>query len=163
MLHKPVLVFAFGNISRGDDALGPILISQLQQNDVTSVGGHVIKYLSDYQIQVEHVTDMHGCDRVLLIDASRSLQPPFQFEAVVAQEEFSYTTHVMSPRALLHAYQQVYRQTPPATYVLAIKGECFELGENLSSSARQNLDQAKQFIESLFKPEVFQNWDIQQS
>jgi hypothetical protein len=42
---------------------------------------------------------------------------------------------------VLHAYQKLFGEPPPS-YVLAIRGEAFELGEGLSTDAAAHLDAA---------------------
>ena len=70
MSAAELLIFAYGNISRGDDALAPLLIERLKQQGIQHGCGCQIKYLSDYQIQIEHVMDMQSCQRLLLVDAA---------------------------------------------------------------------------------------------
>jgi hydrogenase maturation protease len=159
MAVKPVLVFGYGNVSRGDDALAPLLIERLQNEQVTSACGHPIKYLTDYQIQIEHILDMQGCERVLLIDAHQSLQRPFQFYQVSAKLETSYTTHGMTPSTLLHTYETTLRMSAPLTCVLAIQGEAFNLGEPLSTVAGSNLLSAYKYCMEIFKHSDFAKWD----
>ena len=70
---KPVLIFAYGNPSRGDDALGPECLSAmegwLQGNSLQSQ----IELLTDFQLQVEHATDLVGRRLVVFVDASVSV------------------------------------------------------------------------------------------
>jgi len=58
MSNNPVLLFAYGNPSRGDDAVAPLLLEAIKQYELTSVCGHPLTFLSDYQIQIEHVADL---------------------------------------------------------------------------------------------------------
>lgn len=154
-----VLIFAYGNLSRGDDALAPLLLEQLQQQQIQSCCGHPIKYLSDYQLQVEHVMDMQGCQRILLIDADVSLNKPFKFYPVLENKETHYTTHGMSPSTLLYTYRQVHQQSAPLTYMLAIRGISFELGQGLSEQASTHLKLASEFIYSILNKTDFSCWD----
>lgn len=143
---RAILLLAYGNLSRGDDALAPLLLDRIEKQYSSRAGDIYLKYCQDYQIQVEHVTDMHNCERVILMDASQSLQQPYVFYAVEEQPVSCYTTHGMDASNLLHIYRQVYQQSPPDTYMLAIQGTNFELGEPLSSRAQHNLKQAFSFI-----------------
>lgn len=132
-----ILIFAIGNESRGDDALGPLLLRQLQ-----SEGFPQIEFIEDYQLQVEHVTDLAGRDAVLFIDADVSCEAPFHFSKIDALHDNSYSSHAMSPFALLHAYRQFHGADAPPTYLLRIRGYGFELGEGLSAEATANLEHA---------------------
>lgn len=146
MVAKPVLLFAYGNESRGDDALAPLLLESIREQGVTQVAGHPVKFLTDFQMHIEHVMDLQDCERVLLIDAHKSLDRAFNFYPVSPCAESLYTTHGMSPGNLLHTYQQVFQKKSPVTFMLAIQGVSFELGETLSEQAQLNLQRVTKFI-----------------
>jgi hydrogenase maturation protease len=130
-----LLVFAIGNESRGDDALAPLLVRQLQTDGLVEV-------IEDFQLQVEHVTDLLGRSAVLFVDADMSCEAPFHFSAIAAAQDNSYTSHAMTPFALLHTFNQVYKTNPPPCFLLRIRGYGFELGESLSNEASANLKRA---------------------
>ncbi len=159
MESEPLLLFAYGNLSRGDDALAPLLLERLQKKGVTTGCGHQLKYLTEYQMQIEHVMDMEGCERVLLLDAAKNILDPYQFYSVTEQLETHYTTHGMTPSTLLHTYHQTLNQAPPHTSMLAIKGETFELGQPLSVDADNNLNAAFDFLFKLLESNDFSAWD----
>lgn len=138
MMAAPILVFAVGNESRGDDALGPLLLRRLQ----TAFDAQV-ELIEDYQLQVEHVTDLLGRSAVLFIDADMSCAAPFHFAEIAAVHDHSYTSHAMTPHALLHTYRQVYGTDAPPCFLLRIRGHRFELGTALSDEASANLEQAQ--------------------
>lgn len=152
-MTAPLLVFACGNPSRGDDALGPLLLERLEALNPPNV-----ELLADFQLQVEHVADMLGRERVLFIDASVSCPPPFAFSRLHAAKDTSYTSHAMSPAAVLQACQELYGAAPPA-YLLAVRGETFELGEPLSTAAASNLESALALLEKLCVGPSHQAWD----
>lgn len=132
-----VLVFAVGNESRGDDALAPLLVRRIQDECSGKTD-----FIEDYQLQVEHVTDLIGRSAVLFIDADVSCDAPFHFSRITAARDNSYSSHAMTPAALLHAFRQVYGYDAPASHLLRIRGYGFELGEVLSDEASANLEQA---------------------
>lgn len=140
----PLLVFAIGNESRGDDALAPLLVRQLQAYGVTDQ----VEVIEDFQLQVEHVTDLCGRSAVLFVDADMSCDAPFQFSEITAAQDNSYTSHAMTPFALLHTYRQVYGTDAPASHLLRVRGYGFELGENLSKEASDNLQLATSKVRS---------------
>ncbi len=137
----PVLVFGWGNPSRGDDALGPMFVEQLGTLLAEAqVGG--VDCLTDFQLQVEHALDLAGRERVLFVDASQCLDTAFSVTPLQAVRDTSFTTHAMSPEAVMQVFQQLHgRDAPPCT-LLAIRGERFELGEPPTPAARDNLSQA---------------------
>ncbi len=134
----PILMFAVGNESRGDDALAPLLLRRLQVQDPGQV-----ELIEDYQLQVEHVTDLLGRSAVLFVDADMSCAAPFHFSRITAAHDHSYTSHAMTPFALLHTYRQVYGTDAPDSFLLRIRGYGFELGASLSDEASANLEQAQ--------------------
>lgn len=135
-MTAPLLIFAYGNPSRGDDALGPLLLERLEALDIPEV-----ELLTDFQLQVEHAIDLQGRERVLFIDASISCPPPFAFSRLAPAKDSSFTSHAMSPAAVLQACLELYGEVPPA-WLLAVRGEHFELGEPLSPAAAANLEAA---------------------
>jgi len=130
-----LLVFAIGNESRGDDALAPLLVRKLLTEDVHT---HV-ELIEDYQLQVENVTDLEGRSAALFVDADMSCEAPFHFSEITALQDNSYTSHAMTPFALLHTYRQVYGTEAPRCFLLRIRGYGFELGDGLSAEASANL------------------------
>lgn len=136
-MPAPILVFAVGNESRGDDALAPLLLRQLQAE-----ASPQIELIEDYQLQVEHVTDLLGRDAVLFIDADVSCDAPFHFSRIEAGHDQSYTSHAMTPFALLHAFKQVYGTDAPTSFLMRIRGYGFDLGDDLSNEAQDNLESA---------------------
>ena len=152
-MNEPLLIFAYGNPSRGDDALGPLLIEKLQ---ILNLEG--IEILTDFQLQVEHAYDLQGRERVLFIDASVSCETPYTFSRLFAQKDPSYTTHVMSPMAVMHVYQELYGDPPPS-YLLQVRGESFELGASLSPQAEVNLQSSLDLLRRLCSESNLQEWD----
>jgi len=158
-MTKPILIFGYGNLSRGDDALGPLLLDAIKDK----VDTNSVELLTDFQLQIEHALDLENRELVLFIDASVSLKKSFDFYELQASIDKSYTTHAMSPAAVLHVYQSIKNQTAPPCFLLSIQGLRFELGESLSSQAAHNLKQATQFTETLLKKPSIDFWRKQQS
>ena len=151
-----VLVLAWGNPSRGDDALGPELAARLE---ASGAAAGVAEILTDFQLQPEHATDLDGRTLVLFVDASTSCPPPFAFSRVAAVRDASFSSHAMSPAALLAAYEVVFGRAAPPAYVLAIRGDCFELGEPIGEGPRQSLDAAAAFALRLLGEPDPMAWD----
>ena len=136
-----LLIFGYGNPGRGDDALGPALIERMARLQFAGV-----ECQNDMQLQVEHVTDLDECRRVLFIDADTSCTEPVEFSEIGAIKDDSYTSHAMTPNALLYAYRQVYQEPAPRAFLLRIRGYDFELGEELTDKASANLDAAMELV-----------------
>lgn len=133
----PLLVFGWGNPSRGDDALGPMLVEQLAGLAQMSSGR--LECLTDFQLQVEHALDLRGRERVLFVDAAIGLQTPFAVSTVVPAPVAGFTTHALSPEALLQVYRDLERAEPPPCTLLAIRAQRFELGEAPGGQALADL------------------------
>ncbi|MDH4234705.1 MAG: hydrogenase maturation protease [Gallionella sp.] len=154
-MPAPLLIFAIGNESRGDDALAPLLVRGLE--GWAERAGQV-ELIEDYQLQVEHVTDLTGRGAVLFVDADVSCSEPFYFSEISAEHDHSYTSHAMTPFALLHTYRQVYGVDAPPAFLLRIRGYDFELGNPLSDKAAANLGAASKLARELCLNGNLQRW-----
>ncbi|BAP57561.1 HoxW protein [Thioploca ingrica] len=143
---KQLVILAYGNPSRGDDALGPHLLHQME---ILCQSKKHIEFIEDFQLQVEHVLDLENSDLLLFIDANVSCPPPFEFIQLQAKQDITYTSHALHPAAVLYAYQQVYHQLPPPAFLLTVRGEAFELGEPLSKIATLHLTATFEFVKRL--------------
>ena len=137
VVPAPVLVFGWGNPSRGDDALGPLFVDAVEAMKLPGV-----ECLTDFQLQVEHALDLKGRERVLFVDASADAAAPFTVERIEPARDASFTTHAVSPQAILQVFREVEAEPPPPCWLLAIRGDAWELGTAPSDSARQNLKEA---------------------
>jgi hydrogenase maturation protease len=133
----PLLVFGWGNPSRGDDALGPMLVEQLAGLAQMSSGR--LECLTDFQLQVEHALDLVGRERVLFVDAAIGLRTPFEVSEVHPAAVAGFTTHALSPEALLQVYRDLERAEPPPCTLLAIRAQRLELGEAPGGQALADL------------------------
>jgi hydrogenase maturation protease len=141
-MTAPILIFGWGNPSRGDDALGPLFIEHFQ----TLAGRHPewggIDLLTDFQLQVEHALDLQGRSRVLFVDASIATMGPCTLEPIQPGRDATFTTHAMSPQAVMQVYTEIEEADPPPCWLLSIRGEQFELGTGLSEAATSHLHAA---------------------
>ena len=141
---EPILIFTWGNPSRGDDALGTLVHERMQQQDLAGAD-----LLTDFQLQIEHAVDLEHRDCILFVDASVTATEPYEFARLHAVEDSSYSTHSMSPQSLLAVYEKVNSRPPPPAFLLSIRGYEFGLGLPLSGQAAGNLDKAIDFINRL--------------
>ena len=150
-----LVVLGWGNPSRGDDALGPEFLAAAQ--GLAPAPRIDVEFVDDFQLQPEHCIDLAGRDLALFVDASIHAAAPFAFEAVAPARDHTFTTHAMSPAALLAAYREAFAHAPPPAFLLAIRGEQFELGEPMGVAARENLRRAlafyEQWLAGLLQPE----------
>lgn len=143
-MSASLLVLGYGNPSRGDDAVGPLLIDYLSTLALSDT-----ELLTDFQLQVEHVLDLENRSLVLFIDAAVSQQAAIRLLPVIPDPGFSISTHALTPQQLLGAYLKLSPKLPPACFLLAIKAAQFELGEDLSAEMRRHYQQACQFLHQM--------------
>ncbi|MCQ8104178.1 hydrogenase maturation protease [Methylomonas sp. SURF-2] len=144
-MNKPILVFGYGNLSRGDDAVGPLLLIHLEQQ----ANLNRVELLNDFQLQIEHALDLQERELVIFVDAAASGDSPFGFSKLTPCRDNSYTSHAMSPAALLQVFESVTGRRAPPGFLLSVKAKSFELGEGLSEPAEYNLRQASRFAEHI--------------
>ena len=134
-----VLVFGIGNPGRRDDGLGPKLIEH--------IGGAGFPKSLDvsgefrYQLNVEDALTMRDFDVVVFADASRSGEEPVSISEIGPAAEITVTTHAMSPPSVVALCWELYGHAP-RSYLLAIRGYDWDVGEELSPAAEQNLEKA---------------------
>lgn len=138
----PLLVLAWGNPSRGDDALGPLLAERLLAHAGAAPLAGRVEVLTDFQLQVEHALDLVGRDRVLFVDAALDLAEPFTVRALQPARGGGIGSHALAPEAVLQVYEDLHGRAPPPAMLLAIRASAFELGTAPSAQALADLDQA---------------------
>ena len=83
----PVVIFAVGNPSRGDDAIGPMLHGQLEKWLKNENLSDQFDLIEDFQLQIEHVLDLQGRELALFIDAGAHTPEPFTFGRIAPPRE----------------------------------------------------------------------------
>lgn len=142
----PKLIFTYGNPSRGDDALGPAMFDLLEKHKLETGKLADVDLLTDFQLQIEHAVDLEQREYVLFIDAGVSCSAPFELHRLKAARDDSFTTHAMSPAAILAVYRQINRCEPPPAYLMTIRAYEFGLGLEMSAQATENLQKAFKYI-----------------
>lgn len=144
MMRPPLLVLAVGNPSRGDDALGPLLLERLAAIGAEAAGD--AELLTDFQLQVEHAMDLEERRAVLFVDAAQpGVVDGVDLQPIHAENRLPPASHALSAPAVLQVATQLAGCAPPA-WQLAVEGECFALAEGLSPLAQQHLEQAFEML-----------------
>ncbi len=141
-----LLVFAWGNSSRGDDGAGPEIARRLRELDKPGV---VI--VEDMQLQIEHVADMQSDVPVLFVDASVAIPEGIAIERVWPDDDPSVTTHAVSPAALLRLFETTMRTPLPPAWQLHIAATSFQLGEQAGDVNIEATERAWRFLERLLE------------
>lgn len=137
------LIFGVGNSSRGDDALGQMLVEKMDAwRDMHQPAVHLM-LLTDFQWQIEHALDLRDIDVALFVDASLMKEQAVTIRRVYPQFDATYSTHALSPACVLAVAEKIGLKVPEA-WVVGIAGEDFSLGAPLSELACNALDCAYQ-------------------
>jgi hydrogenase maturation protease len=139
------LLIGYGNPGRHDDGLGPALAHRLEQAELAGVDID-----SDYQLNIEHAYELAAYEVVIFADAAHSdgtdSQQPFFFRPLAPGNPTSFSTHSVSPQAVMRLACDLF-QAKTQAYVLGIVGYEFKnIGEGLTPEASNNLDQAEAFL-----------------
>ena len=153
MSNKPILLIGYGNPSRGDDALGVLLLEQLSTACLQNV-----EVLTDFQLQIEHALDLRNRQLVLFADAAVANTVPIVFKQLQAVIDNSYTTHAMTPASVMQVYQEIEKSSPPPCFLLTMQAVQFGLGDELSVTAVGSLQLAVDFVEKLMATPDLATW-----
>lgn len=139
-----LVVFGWGNLSRGDDGIGPLLLARLAQAQWPDAS-----LIEDYQLQLEHALDLQGADLALFLDAGRDTLAPYAFSEIFARPGLTHTSHALAPESVLAVFEKTLGLTPPPSFLLCVRGESFDLGAGLSAQGATRLEQAWAFLAQL--------------
>jgi hydrogenase maturation protease len=158
-MSAPVVVFAVGNPSRGDDAIGPELCGRLEKWLEIEGLADQVDLIEDFQLQIEHVLDLQGRQLALFIDAGENTAAPYTFKQIAPATGIAHTTHELPPEAVLQVYLQTEGCEPPPSFVLCVSGEKFELGEALTATASVHVEAAFDLLMQLCRQAVLTKWE----
>ncbi len=159
----PVVVFAVGNPSRGDDALGPLLLERLAGWLAEQGLAGQFDLIEDFQLQIEHSLDLQGRRLALFIDAGEQTPAPYSFRRIAPAGGLAHTTHELPPEAVLQVFRQTEAAEPPPAFTLCVRGERFELGEALSAAAAAHAAAAFALLGALCRDARALAWDGRQA
>jgi len=155
----PVLIFAIGNESRGDDAIAPLLLRRLASwLETENIAGQ-FELLEDFQLQIEHAADIAGRELILFIDAGMDTLDPYSFYRAQYNDSRTLFSHAITPEAVLSTFRQVFQKTPPPAFVLCVRGEQFELGAPLSPQAEKRMVLAWELLHALTRNAEASDWE----
>jgi hydrogenase maturation protease len=143
--HHQILVIGYGNTLRGDDGVGyqvAEILAEWQLSQVRSIAVH--------QLLPELAADIADVKIVVFIDAVVAIDSPASKIAIIpliAGENATFSTHIITPHLLLGITQKLYGATPVA-YLLTIPAIDFTLGANLSSIACWGKELALDYLKS---------------
>jgi hydrogenase maturation protease len=157
-MSAPLVVFAVGNPSRGDDAIGPVICGRLAKWLKNENLADQVELIEDFQLNIEHALDLLGRELALFIDAGENTPAPFIFAQIYPSTATGHTTHALPPEAVLQVYRQMESKEPPPSFVLCVRGEGFELGAEMTPAALAGVDAAMALLDRLIRKPSLANW-----
>lgn len=148
-----LVMFAWGNPSRGDDAVGPWFADRFRHRE-----GENFTLVEAFQLQVEYLLDCRAADLLLFVDAHCGGGSDYRFGELKAAPVTAHTSHQLAPAELLAYYQQVFKQPPPPAFLLAVPGYSFVLGEAMSPATAACCERAAGFLEQLLQAPAETPW-----
>jgi len=141
-----ILLVGIGNSGRKDDGLGwkfsdLVNLWQLPFLDVEF----------RYQLQVEDVLLICRYGKIVFADATHSkLRKGFEHKPCTAAQHYFFSSHLQTPETILYLAKELYDKSPEAS-TIAMEGQDWGLGTDLSMAANMNLHKALSF----FKKQLF--------
>ncbi len=167
-----ILILGYGNPGRGDDALGPLLVEELERRRAASVrtahdaaaagetpgdepsfatpavAAPAVDLVWSYELAAEHAYDLSQHDLVICVDAARRQAEGVRLRSVRPSRSVTFSTHTMTPASVLALARELYR-AKPHVYLLTIRGYRWGLREGLSPGAEINIAAAVKTIEEI--------------
>lgn len=142
-----ILIYGYGNPGRQDDGLGIALTQKLEtwvlENELPGV-----ECDSNYQLNIEDAAAIAQKDLVIFADASEEDIEDFCLSQVDGSSKVSFTTHAASPGYIVQLCKEIF-QKEPLVLLLHIKGYEWAFQEGLTKRARENLELAFRYMQSL--------------
>ena len=148
LLHS-ILIYGYGNPGRQDDGLGLACVAALEQWAAEArIPG--LTFDTNYQLNAEDALAVSGHDAVIFADAARENVERFAFKRLAPHSGLSFSTHALSPEAVLALCAELYDKHP-LPYLLTIQGRSWEPNAELTPEARSHLAAALDFIKPILR------------
>ncbi len=142
-----ILIYGYGNPGRQDDGLGIALTQRLEAwvSERQIIG---VEFDNNYQLNIEDAAAIAQKDLVIFADASEENIEDFCLSKVDGSTNVSFTTHAASPGYIVQLCKELF-QKEPLVLLMHIKGYEWAFKEGLSARARENLDKALEYMQTL--------------
>ena len=139
------VAIGYGNTLRSDDAIGPLVAEAVEGWGMPNVDAIAL-----HQLTPELADTLQNCDVAIFIDAC--IWPELKQVQVQAIEPAESTTtaigHTSDPQSLLALTKALYGHLPLA-WMVTVPAANFELGETLSTVAKQGITDALKEVDYL--------------
>jgi len=140
MKTNNILIAGIGNTIRGDDAIGAYIVSCINRLNLYGVNTMVMQ-----QLHIEILDEFLNFATIIVVDAAL-INEPISFyplkKKTVPPASSSHHVNV----ALLSALAKQLYQKELQIMICAVQGKNFEMGEQLSATAKKNADDAVNII-----------------
>jgi hydrogenase maturation protease len=138
--ERIVCLVGIGNSLRSDDGIGAHICAVIEEMKIPGV-----TVLTTHQLQLEMIEDLLDFEQVILVDASL-LSGEFEFYPFSPEEgQGVSSSHHVNAHTFGTIAKKIYNDNFNL-YICAVKGENFELGEQLSTFAMNNTKKAIDFL-----------------
>jgi hydrogenase maturation protease len=139
---KKVLIYAYGNPGRQDDAAANELVKLMEHWIAEQQLLHV-DCDSNYQLNIEDAELISHYDIVYFVDASMEsdLKDVKISEVNPSDAKVEFSMHAVSPAYVLDLCQKLYHKKPE-TFLVHIKGYAWDFMEPMTEQAHANLQKA---------------------
>lgn len=135
-----ILIVGIGNTIRGDDGIGAYVCSVIEKRALSGV-----TTLQTHQLHIELLDEFLQYDYILLVDATAEIKPVILQSLIAEKGSPVSSSHHVNANLLVSLASQLY-QKELSILLCAVSGNCFEMGEQLSITAKQNADRAVECI-----------------
>ena len=112
------MLVAVGNESRGDDALGPLLLRGLGAWLTASGRPEYFELLEEFQLQIENAIDLQHRQLVLFIDAGMDTPAPYSFYRLQPDEDASLYSHALVDEGISKGHMILHERKAEINNVL---------------------------------------------
>jgi hydrogenase maturation protease len=134
------LVIGWGNRLRGDDAAGLLVAEEIEALARPGVRVETVRLLTP-----ELAFDLSGCNAAVLIDADAEASEVSVREVEPCGTVRGAATHALTAGQLLALCETVYG-VRPRTWLVAVPGAQFEVGDPLSPRTRAAVETAVEIV-----------------
>lgn len=138
------LVIGYGNSLRSDDGIGIEMATVIARWHLPGV-----RSLALHQLTPELAAELALVDLAIFVDAyAAELGNETKILQIKPSSSIDFRSHFSDPRALLSLTQALYSRCPKAWWIL-VPGIDFQLGDFLTPTAQQGIEQASNTIKNL--------------
>jgi hydrogenase maturation protease len=139
-VNSKLLVIGYGNTLRNDDAVGPLVVEEIERLHLPGVTTLVCPLLTP-----ELAEPVSQADQVVFVDASIEPARDVQLRELAAAGSSRILAHSANPQTVLALARDLFGHAPQ-TWCLSIPVENLELGEELTALARAGMRSAVETI-----------------